>query len=99
MMKPNAYLINIARGNIVDEKALIRALVEKRIEGAALDVFEQEPTAPDNPLLKLDNVVFTPHQAGMSPRAKKLLDKMIFEELLRLAKGEKPRWPVKELRA
>jgi phosphoglycerate dehydrogenase-like enzyme len=61
LMKPTAYLINTARGAIVDEAALIQALRHRRIAGAGLDVFEQEPIDPSNPLLQLDNVVCTPH--------------------------------------
>lgn len=63
-MKPTAYLINTSRGPVVDEAALIKALREKRIAGAAIDVFEQEPTPDDNPLLKMDNVIVTPHAIG-----------------------------------
>lgn len=61
LMKSTAYFINTARGPIVDERAAYKTLVERRIAGAALDVFEQEPVAADNPILKLDNVIVTPH--------------------------------------
>jgi phosphoglycerate dehydrogenase-like enzyme len=60
-MKPTGYFINVARGPIVDEAALIEALRARRIAGAALDVFEREPVAPDNPLLAMDDVIVTPH--------------------------------------
>jgi phosphoglycerate dehydrogenase-like enzyme len=61
LMKPTAYLVNTARGPIVDEKALVRALRDRRIGGAALDVFDQEPLPPAHPLASLTNVVLTPH--------------------------------------
>jgi phosphoglycerate dehydrogenase-like enzyme len=61
LMKPTAYFINVARGPIVDEKALYETLAARRIAGAGLDVFEQEPTPADNPILKLDNVIVAPH--------------------------------------
>jgi phosphoglycerate dehydrogenase-like enzyme len=61
LMKPGAYLINTSRGPVVDEKALTKALQERRIGGAGLDVFEQEPSPADNPLYGLDNVLVTPH--------------------------------------
>ena len=64
LMKPEAVLINTSRGPVIDEKALVAALREGQIAAAGLDVTEQEPTPPDNPLLKLDNVVITPHIAG-----------------------------------
>ena len=64
LMKSDAVLINTSRGPVVDEKALVAALQQGQIAAAGLDVTEQEPTPPDNPLLKLDNVVITPHIAG-----------------------------------
>jgi len=67
-MKPNAFLVNIARGAIVDEGALIRALQEGWIAGAGLDVFEQEPLPDDSPLWEMENVLLSPHIAGFSPR-------------------------------
>ncbi|MDP9750892.1 hydroxyacid dehydrogenase [Thermoanaerobacter pentosaceus] len=68
-MKPTAYLINAARGGIVDEQALIDALKENRIAGAGLDVFQQEPPSCDNELLRLDNVILTPHSAALTKEA------------------------------
>ena len=65
-MKPAAYLINVARGGVVDEAALIEALQTRRIAGAGLDVFAQEPLPPASPLWSLDNVIITPHVGGMS---------------------------------
>jgi len=61
LMKPTAYFINVARGPIVDERALCEVLTARRIAGAGLDVFEQEPSPADNPILKLDNVIVSPH--------------------------------------
>ena len=61
LMKPSAFFINVARGPIVEEKALYEALAARRIAGAGLDVFEEEPTPPDNPILRLDNVILSPH--------------------------------------
>jgi phosphoglycerate dehydrogenase-like enzyme len=65
-MKPTAWLINIARGAVVDDAALMAALEQHRIAGAVLDVFDREPLPPSHPLWKLDNVVVTPHISGPS---------------------------------
>jgi len=89
-MKPTAYFINTARGSIVDEPALIKALQEKWIAGAGLDVFEKEPVDPDNPLLKMDNVVVTPHSASYSDEAFSLPAKIVLQETVRVLSG---RWP------
>jgi phosphoglycerate dehydrogenase-like enzyme len=69
LMKPNAVLINTARGPIVDEKSLIEALQAKRLGGAALDVFEHEPLPLESSLLKMDNVMLAPHNSNSSPAA------------------------------
>jgi D-3-phosphoglycerate dehydrogenase len=68
-MKPSAYLVNTARGGIVDEAALHAALTKGTIAGAGLDVFDEEPTPVANPLLKLPNLVVSPHMAGVSREA------------------------------
>ena len=68
-MKPDAVLINTARGPIVDEKALVEALQGNKIAGAALDVFEDEPIPASSPLLKMDNVMLAPHNSNSSPSA------------------------------
>ena len=69
LMKPTAILVNTARGPMVDEEALTKALAQGRIAGAGLDVFAQEPLPPDHPLKKLDNVVLSPHTSSMTPEA------------------------------
>jgi len=93
-MKPSAYVINTARGPVVDEPALIKALQEKWIAGAGLDVFEKEPVDPDNPLLKMDNVVVTPHSASYSDVAFKLNRVIVGQEAARVLSGRWPKNPV-----
>jgi len=87
-MKPSAILINTSRGAIVDELALIKALEAKTIAGAGLDVFEQEPVKPDNPLLKMDNVVLTPHISAGTVDALREKMRSIFANLQRFAEGK-----------
>jgi D-3-phosphoglycerate dehydrogenase len=89
-MKRSAFLINTARGPVVDEKALVRALQDKRIAGAGLDVFEKEPVEPDNPLLKMDNVEVLPHSAFYSDVSSVRLRISVGQEAARIASGK---WP------
>jgi len=97
-MKQTAYLINVARGPIVDEHALIVALNEKRIAGAGLDVFEKEPPDPNNPLLKYDNVVVSSHMAGLSVESTERMQLVVAEEAARILSEEEPKFIVnKEL--
>jgi len=90
MMKKTAYLINNARGPIVDEKGLYKALKEGWIAGAALDVFEQEPTPVNNPLLKLDNVVVAPHISSASYETRSKMAEMVAENLIGFFEGKTP---------
>jgi len=93
LMKPTAFLINTARGNVVDEAALYEALREKRIRGVGLDVFSEEPILPPNPLLTLDNVVLTPHLASGFDSITTSMNyyySKYFENILRVARGERP---------
>jgi len=90
MMKPTAYLINTARGPIVDEEALYVALKEKRIAGAALDVFEQEPLQAESPLRTLDNLYMTPHVAGSTVNTRYGTAVVAAENVLQLFRGERP---------
>jgi len=76
-------VINTARGPIVDEKALIRALRAGRIAGAALDVFEVEPLPPNSPLLKMDNVLLSPHNSNSSPAAWEKVHRSTIDNLLK----------------
>lgn len=89
-MKSSAFLINTARGPIVHEQDLVEALQQKQIAGAALDVYESEPLSPDCQLLKLDNLIATPHCAWYSEQAVSSLQRMVAEEVVRVLGGEPP---------
>ena len=89
-MKRTAILINTSRGPVVDEGALLRALEDKRLAGAALDVWEEEPVTPDNPLLKLDSVIATPHAAYFSSPAVAQVPRRCGEEVARVLGGQRP---------
>ena len=91
LMKPGAYFINTARGPIVDEKALYAALSKHRIAGAAIDVFEQEPVSPDNPLLKLENIVVTPHHICLTDECINTIAASVFSACRDLAAGRVPK--------
>lgn len=87
-MKDEAFLINISRGSVIDEKALIENLENGRIRGAALDVFEEEPLPNDNPLWKLENVLITPHNSWISERRNERRFNTIYENMLRYKNNE-----------
>jgi D-3-phosphoglycerate dehydrogenase len=90
-MKPSAYLVNTARAALVDHGALVRALRDRRIAGAALDVYPEEPLAPDSPLLELDNVVLSPHLAGASTDVPRHHSRQVVDDLLLALAGGRPR--------
>lgn len=96
MMKRTAIIINTARGAIIDEKALYTALHEHWIAGAGLDVFEEEPIRPDNPLLTLDNVVLTPHLAGATSECRRRTATVAVENVLQVLRGKHPRYSINE---
>jgi phosphoglycerate dehydrogenase-like enzyme len=97
LMKPTAILVNTCRGPVIDEPALVRALGDGKLFGAGLDVFDQEPTPPDNPLLKLDNVVLTAHFAGPTWDNHVARFRNAFDNVQRVARGEPALWVVPEL--
>ncbi|WP_367597455.1 2-hydroxyacid dehydrogenase [Pseudomonas fulva] len=90
LMKPEAILINISRGRVVDEQALIDALETRHIRGAGLDVFVQEPLAADSPLLRLDNVVATPHIGSATEETRQAMARCAVDNLLAALAGGRP---------
>jgi D-3-phosphoglycerate dehydrogenase len=91
LMKPSAWLINIGRGAVVQEEALIEALRDKRIAGAMLDVYEHYRLAPGHPLFALDNVILTPHLAAVTRESRARASVAAADEMLRILRGERPR--------
>lgn len=94
LMKPSAYLINTSRGALVDQQALAEALASGRIAGAGLDVLEVEPPAPDDPLLRSENVILTPHIAWYSEESIRDNRAQAAEEVVRVLSGLAPLHPV-----
>ncbi len=94
LMKPEAFLINSSRGGIVDEEALYDHLSEGKIAGAGLDVFRKEPPSPDHPLFRLENFIGTPHIAGGTHEAMRRMAMTCAEEILRVFRGERPKFPL-----
>jgi D-3-phosphoglycerate dehydrogenase len=90
LMRPDAFLVNVARGPIVDQAALTKALRERRIAGAALDVFEHEPLAPDDPLRSLDNVILAPHAVALTDEIFRDGALSVVRSVLAVAAGERP---------
>jgi D-3-phosphoglycerate dehydrogenase len=90
LMQPHAYFITTARGSIHDEKALEEALRDKRIAGAGLDVWEKEPPDADHPLLKFDNVIASPHTAGVTKEARLNMGRIAAEQIIMALDGKRP---------
>lgn len=93
-IKETALLINTARGKVIDEKALICLLQSKKIRGAGLDVFEEEPVKPDNPLLSTENVILTPHIASSTVATFNETGRSACENIARYLRGEGPKWQI-----
>jgi phosphoglycerate dehydrogenase-like enzyme len=91
LLRSSAYLINIARGELIHEDVLVRVLRDKKIAGAGLDVFETEPLPVSSPLLELDNVILTPHWLPSTHRAARATRDLMVENVLRVARGMVPR--------
>ena len=94
MMKPDAYFVNCARGEVVNEPELIQALNEGQIAGAFVDVYEQEPPVVDNPLLSMENVSVTPHMASNTVECMRLMATQAASQIHKVLSGGQPDWPV-----
>jgi phosphoglycerate dehydrogenase-like enzyme len=96
MMKSTAYLINTCRGAVINEADLIRALNEKKLAGAGIDVWEPEPPDPKNPLLNMENVVVTPHAGGTAWESWRIRVRTIWSNILKVSEGKEPLHQVKD---
>ncbi len=96
LMKPTACLINCARGEIVNEADLVRALREGVIAGAGIDVYAEDPPPPDHPLFALDNVIVTPHTAAHTHEAMVNMAVHAARGIIEVLTGKPPTWPVNE---
>ena len=97
LMKPSAYIVNLARGPIWDEKALYTALKERKIAGAGSDVYEVEPAQKGHPLFELENFVGTPHMAAHTEEALRRMS-LVAEDVIRVLEGKVPVHPVNQPR-
>ena len=98
-MKETAFLINTSRGTVVDEAALIEALKEKKIAGAALDVTQKEPIDPENPLIAMDNVLTAPHIGGATREAADRASQICAQGIVDFLRGKKPEYPIPPMKA
>jgi D-3-phosphoglycerate dehydrogenase len=94
LMKPGAFFINTARGEIVVEEDLVTALQDGLFRGAGLDVFAEEPPAPDHPLLAMDQVIVTPHNAALTQEAMDRMGLHAAMGIVDVLEGREPQWPV-----
>ena len=90
LLKQNAFIVNVSRGAVLDEPALVAALRARRIRGAALDVYATQPVPRDSELLRLDNAILSTHLAGLSAESLEAMSRIAAEETLRILAGEKP---------
>lgn len=94
LLRPGSYLVNTARGGLIDEVALLKALKEGRLAGIALDVFEEEPLKPDNPLLAFDNVIATPHFIAQTVESREAIAVEVVAAVKAILRGDAPRYRV-----
>jgi D-3-phosphoglycerate dehydrogenase len=90
LLKKHAFIVNVSRGPVLDEAALVAALRERRIGGAALDVYVTQPLPRDSELLRLDNAILSTHLAGLSAESVQAMSRIASEETLRILAGDKP---------